>query len=78
MKKFGLPISFHYGFECAWDAFVALSQAVRSGADSKAYLYSHEFEGINGKFSFDANGDIVGPSFVMRKIEKLTAVPVDD
>lgn len=53
----------------AIEGFRALDAAIKSGSEPKKYLYSSQFDGLFGTWSFDKKGDIQGIPFVMKRIE---------
>lgn len=78
MRKYGYPQSFQYAFECTYDSFIALYQALESKEDPKNYLYAHEFEGLRGPFHFNEKGDIVGLKFIVNQIKGGKVMPYVD
>lgn len=52
----------------AIEGFRALDAAISSGKDVREFLYSTQFHGTFGDWSFDSNGDIRGIPFVMKRI----------
>lgn len=69
-KENGTPKSSEFYFITALAALKALHAATMSGTDEHAYLYSHTFEGLFGRFGFDANGEVRGDrlTFILKTI----------
>lgn len=77
-KKYGNLHSTSFIFGSTFEAFrlmVALSQ---HQGDSREFLYTGKFKGVFGSYSFDRNGDIVGPQHVLKIIRNGKAVPLAD
>lgn len=66
LSQYGPLNSVRGGFECGYNAYVALLTAARAQGDPRQALYSTEIQGFGGKFTFDKNGDITGLSFALR------------
>lgn len=78
VAQYGPIRSVEYVFECTYDAYMAMNQAVLSGKDPKEYLYNTTFKGLSGDFSFDRNGDIQGLKFILKQYRNLKAQPVEE
>ena len=78
VAAYGPIRSVEYVFECTYDAYMAMNQALFSGQNPKDYLYRTTFRGLTGDFSFDANGDIRGLSFMLKQYRNQKAVPVEE
>jgi branched-chain amino acid transport system substrate-binding protein len=73
VAAYGPMRSVEYIFECTYDAYMALVQALRSGGDPKEYLYTTTFKGLSGNYYFDKQGDIQGLAFVLKQYRGLSA-----
>lgn len=67
-SRYGKPRSIEAAFATTFEAFRALTAAIESGRDIRDFLYHEKFMGIFGPYHFDANGEIVGISFVLKEI----------
>ncbi len=73
VARFGIPQGWSFVFPATFEAFRALNMALSSNQSVDSYLKSTTFDGVFGKYSFDKNGDIVGPHHVMRQIKNGSA-----
>lgn len=62
-------------FLSTFEGFRALSQAIESGADVAEFLGTQKFSGIFGGYRFDAQGDITGIPFQIKKIQNGKPAP---
>ncbi|RIL10127.1 MAG: hypothetical protein DCC75_05020 [Proteobacteria bacterium] len=67
--RFGELQGWSYAFPAVFEAFRAMHQALCSGGAVEEYLRKTKFQGIIGQYSFDSNGDIIGPQHVLRVIK---------
>lgn len=82
VEKYGAPQSTLAFAAHAYDATKLLLQAFADGATDgpalKKYLDNLEsYEGIIGTFSFDANGDVIGVPYVVKKFQEGKIVEVE-
>jgi branched-chain amino acid transport system substrate-binding protein len=66
--KYGEIRSIESIMATAFEGFRALHLALESGRDVREYLASAKFSGIFGPYHFDREGQIVGLSFIMKRI----------
>ena len=66
--KFGAPHSTAFIFASTFEAFRLMVLIADQQRDSRDFLYNGKFQGVFGSYSFDRNGDIVGPSHVLKII----------
>jgi len=67
VEEYGTLNSVEYMFPISFAGYQALAKALRSG-NPRASLNRDTFEGANGDFTFDNNGDLVGMEFVIKEI----------
>lgn len=77
-KQQGELASVDYYFVSTINAFIALHEAIKSGAPVKDYLYRTTFKGISGPFSFDQNGDIVGAKPMVKLFKDGNILPLSE
>lgn len=77
LKRFGPLQGWSFAFPATFEAFRAIHLAAQSGEPVESFLRHTEFDGLFGKYRFDANGDIIGPRHVLRKIEEGHVVSVE-
>lgn len=63
-------------FATTFEALRVIDQALVGDIGFREYLYTRNFDGIFGKFSFDKKGEIEGLSFMMKKISGGKAIPL--
>jgi len=68
-KRHGSAASSEYMVASSIASFSAVRAAFESDSP-KDYLLSSSFESAIGKFSFDENGDVIGPHPVLRRVEQ--------
>jgi branched-chain amino acid transport system substrate-binding protein len=67
----GYPIYTFSAYDCGRIVIDAIDRAIRANGGKiptreevrKAIASTNDFKGITGTYSFDANGDVVNPSF---------------
>lgn len=59
-RKYGKLNSVEMVFSTTFESFRALHLALESGKDARDFLYTTQFKGLFGAWSFDQNGDIQG------------------
>jgi branched-chain amino acid transport system substrate-binding protein len=64
-------------FATTFEALRVLDQALLSGQDTRQFIYQSKFRGIFGPYSFDADGEIEGMTFMMKKIVQGKAVSLE-
>ena len=75
--QYGKPRSIEATFATTFEAFRALSTAIESGQDVRKYLNENRFSGLFGPYRFDANGEIVGITLVLKVIREGTPLAVN-
>lgn len=68
ISRFGPLQGWSFAFPATFEAFRAVHLALTSVGSVEEYLQRARFEGIIGSYSFDQQGDIVGPQHVIRVI----------
>lgn len=74
LAKYGPMQSTDHLFFTSHAAFLAVDYLTRTSGEARQLLYSTTFPGLYGPFSFDANGDIQGINYLLKKIENGRAV----
>lgn len=78
VSEFGEMRSTQSVFASSIEAFKALDKAFQSSPrDVKGFLYQNKFDGIFGPFSFDAQGEINGLNFSIKKVVNGKIVTID-
>ena len=67
-KKYGGIKSIEVLFATTYEGFRALRDALTSEQDVRKYLYTTNFNGIWGSYSFDERGEILGMPFKLKRI----------
>ena len=78
IARFGPLQGWSFTFPAAFEAFRAIHLALSSGKDVEQYLYQTQFNGVFGPYTFDRNGDAVGPKHVLRIIRNGTTEPLQE
>ena len=68
VAKYGKMNSVELVFASTFEGYRALTMAIESGEDPRAFLYKTHYKGLIGEWYFDADGEIQGISFVMKEI----------
>ena len=76
IKRYGPLQSWSYAFPATFEAFRSMQQAIDSGQPLKDYLRTSKFAGVFGSYSFNEQGDIVGPVHSLRRINDGKNIPV--
>lgn len=76
VSRFGPIQGWSFAFPATFEAFRAIHLAITSGSPIEEYLRETEFEGIIGEYSFDDQGDIIGPQHVIRLIKNAKSIPL--
>lgn len=75
-RTYGKLNSVEMIFGTTFESFRAMHQAIKSGSDVRAFLYSTQFKGLFGSWSFDKNGDIQGLKPILMIIRDRKPVPL--
>ncbi len=67
-ERFGPLHSSSFIFGSTFEAIRLLGAVSRQKRDAREFLYNGKFEGIFGPYSFDGNGDLVGPQHQLKII----------
>ena len=80
IARFGPLNGWSFTFPAAFEGFRAIHLGLRSGGELERSLRETKFDGIFGSYTFDKNGDVVGPKHVLRVIRNgvAEALPDDD
>ena len=74
LNRFGPIHGWSFAFPATYEAFRSIHLGIQSNKPIKEFLKTTTFNGIFGKYTFDDNGDIVGPHHVLRVIQNGKAV----
>jgi ABC-type branched-subunit amino acid transport system substrate-binding protein len=69
-RRFGPLHSTPFIFGSTFEAIRLMDAISKQKEDPRKFLYTGKFEGVFGPYSFDSNGDLVGPRHVLKIIRK--------
>jgi ABC-type branched-subunit amino acid transport system substrate-binding protein len=68
IARFGPLKGWSFTFPAAFEGFRAIHLGLQNGGDLEQYLHEAKFDGVFGPYTFDNNGDVIGPKHVLRVI----------